>query len=194
MSPPALERLLAELPDPPWDAELSPDDDLIGDLLAAGFDRYAEGEVLARELAGLRPSPPPPGVKIGPYRNDWADAYAEAERLAMADSPLYAEMSAPTGYEEADHLTGFFAATAGPELLGFVQATLPQGWINWLGVVPEHRRRGIGRALLSEVARAAREARGTHLATLAVSASASAFFLAERFEARNRRVLLIRRT
>lgn len=193
VSPPALERLIAELPDPPWDVELAPDDDLLGDVRAAGFEQYAEGEVLARPLENFRTTPPPPGVKIGPYRNDWAEPYAEAERQAMAESPFYAEMAAPTGYEEADHLTGFFAATAGTELLGFIQATLPQGWINWFGVVPDHRRRGIGRALLSEVASAAREARGTHLAAMVASESARAFFAAERFEARNRRVLLIRR-
>lgn len=193
VSPPALERLIAELPEPPWDVELAPDDDLLGDLRAAGFEQYAEGAVLARPLENVRTTPAPPGVKIGPYRNDWAEPYAEAEKLAMADSPIYAEMAAPTGYEEADHLTGFFAATAGTEVLGFIQATLPQGWINWFGVVPEHRRRGIGRALLSEVASAAREARGTHLAGMVASESARAFFAAQRFEVRNQRLLLIRR-
>lgn len=193
VSPPALERLLAELPDPPWDAELAPDDDLVGDLLGVGFERYAEAEVVARPLEGIGVTPPPPGVKIGAYRDDWAEPFAEAEALAMADSPFYAQMQAPTGYEQAAHLTGFFAATAGTEVLGFIQATLPQGWINWFGVVPEHRRRGIGRALVSEVAAAAREARGTHLACLVASPGARAFFAAEGFETRNRRALLIRR-
>lgn len=193
VSPPALERLLAELPDPPWDVELAPDDDLIPDLLAAGFERYADGEVLARSLEGISAAPAPPGVKVGPYRDDWAEPFSAAEAAAMDGSAIFAQMTAPTGYEEAAHLGGFFAATAGTEVLGFVQATLPQGWINWFGVVPDQRRKGIGRALIATLADAAREQRGTHLATLAVSDGARAFFAAEGFAARNQRTLLLRR-
>ena len=41
-------------------------------------------------------------------------------------------------------------------MLGFAQAMLPEGWINWMGVVPDARRRGIGRLLIADIARQVR--------------------------------------
>ena len=192
-SPQALDRLIAELPEPPWDAEVAVDDDLASWLAAAGFERYAEVTVMARPLEGMAQAFGVAGVRVGKYRNDWSDGFVAAEREALAGSPIFQCMSQPTGYEEADHIGGFVAATRGDRLIGFAQATMPQGWINWFGVVPDERRRGVGRALIAELVEMARERDGTHLAALVDTEAGVAFFRALKFEARGRRALMIRR-
>ena len=76
-------------------------------------------------------------------------------------------MGQPTGYEGAEGFDAMVVARdAGAGMRGFAQAMLPEGWINWLGVHPDARRRGIGRLLVAELARQVAEARGTHLAAL----------------------------
>jgi GNAT superfamily N-acetyltransferase len=192
-TPQALERLLADLPDPPWDAEVASDDDLVAWMGAAGFERYATATVMARPLEGMASAHGVAGVRVGPYRNDWADQFTAAEAAALAESPIFQEMSQPTGYETADHIGGFIAATRGDRLIGFAQATMPQGWINWLGVVPDERRRGVGRALVAELVSMARDRKGTHLACLVDTESGMAFFRSLKFTSRGQRALLIRR-
>ncbi len=75
-------------------------------------------------------------------------------------------MGQPTGYEGAEGFDAFSVARNERDMLGFAQAMLPEGWINWIGVVPRPRRQGIGRLLVADLARQVREARGTHLAAL----------------------------
>ena len=192
-SPPALERLIAELPDPPWDAELAADDDVVSWMAAAGFERYADVNVMARPIDGLPVALGVPGVRIGKYRNDWSEQFVAAEAAALAESPIFREMSQPTGYEEADHIEGFVAATRGETLIGFAQATMPSGWINWFGVVPDERRKGVGRALISALTEMVKEHDGTHLAAMVDTEAGLAFFQALKFSSRGRRTLVIRR-
>jgi ribosomal protein S18 acetylase RimI-like enzyme len=135
-----------------------------------------------------------PGVDVTSYRNDWGEAFSAAEAAAMDGLAAYREMGAPTGYEAAAGMDHFTVARREAEIVGFCQASLPTGWINWLGVVPEIRRQGLATALLAEAARDVRAARGTHLAAEVETGTPGQAFLAARgFRERGRRLLLIRR-
>ncbi len=158
-------ELLGRLPDPPWDAEVAADDPLAGMLAAQGFETYARVVPMARALQGM-PRPPGTPHEIVPYRNAWSDAFAEAQDAAMADLAVAREMGTPTGYETAEGFDAFVVAREGERIVGFAQAALPEGWINWLGVVPDARRQGLGSRLVGEIAKAVADARGTHLAAL----------------------------
>ncbi len=194
--PEPLRALLAQLPDPPWDVEVA-DDDPLGSMLAAeGFEPYARVAVMARPIQGLPRPPFVPGVAVEPYRNDWAEEFAAVERAAMEGLAAFAEMGQPTGYESAEGFDAMVAAReGGAGIRGFAQAMVPEGWINWLGVHPDARRRGIGHILVAELARHVREARGTHLAAVVEADGAGQAFLgALGFRERGaRRRLLIRR-
>lgn len=173
------------------------DGDPLAPMLAAeGFEPYARVAVMARPLEGLPRAPFVLGVAVEPYRNEWADEFTAVEAAAMEGLAAFAEMGQPTGYEGAE---GFDAMVAAREqdagLRGFAQAMLPEGWINWLGVHPDARRRGIGRLLVAELARRVAEARGTHLAALVeADGDGQAFLRALGFKERGaRRTLMIRR-
>ena len=181
--------------DPPWDVEVA-DDDPIRPLLAAeGFEPYMRAAVMARPVEGLTPAGHVSGVSVEPYRNDWAEAFENADRMAMEGLAAFREMGQPTGYEGAEGFDAFAVARDRRDMLGFAQAMLPEGWINWMGVVPDARRRGIGRLLMADIARQVREARGTHLAALVeVDTPGQAFLAALGFRERGqRRTLMIRR-
>jgi GNAT superfamily N-acetyltransferase len=163
-------------------------------LRAAGFESYAETAVMARLAEGIGSAPHVPGVTVEPYRTAWAEAFTAAEAAAMEGLAAYAEMGSPTGYEAAAGMGAFLAARRVDEVVGFAQASLPDGWVNWMGVIPPERRAGVGTLLLAEVARAVRAARGSHLAAEVEAGGAGRAFLAARgFRERGRGVLLIRR-
>ena len=82
-SPAALEALIAAVGTGPVDFACPPDDPLVPILGAAGFTPYATTVVMARRIDGYRKQPAPSGVKIEPYRNDWAEAFTTAEASAM---------------------------------------------------------------------------------------------------------------
>lgn len=191
----SLRALLAQLSDPPWDAEVA-DGDPLGSLLAAeGFEPYARMAVMARPIAGLPRAPYVSGVSVEPYRNDWSEAFTAAEAMAMEGLSVFTEMGQPTGYEEAEGFDAFSVARDHRDMLGFAQAMLPEGWINWMGVVPAKRRHGVGHLLISDLARQVSEARGTHLAALVeVGTPGEEFLRALGFRARGElRTLMIRR-
>jgi GNAT superfamily N-acetyltransferase len=193
--PDALRALLERVGEPPWDAEVA-DDDPVRPLLAAeGFEPYARVAVMARPLDGLKPAPHVPGVTVEPYRNAWSEAFQNAERMALEGLSTFAEMGQPTGYEQAEGFDAFAVARDRRDMLGFAQAMLPEGWINWMGVVPDARRQGIGRLLVAEIARQVRDRRGTHLAALVeVDTPGQPFLAALGFRERGqRRTLMIRR-
>lgn len=156
---------------------------------------YARMAVMARAIEGLPRPPHVSGVRVEAYRNDWAEAFTAAERMAMDGLSVFAEMGQPTGYEEAEGFDAFCVARDDRDMLGFAQAMLPEGWINWLGVVPEKRRMGVGRLLIADLARQVGEARGTHLAALVEVGTAGQDFLrALGFRQRGElRTLMIRR-
>jgi GNAT superfamily N-acetyltransferase len=193
--PEALHALLGQLPAPPWDAEVPEGDPLLGLLGAQGFEPYALMTVMARPVAGLPRPPYVPGVSVAPYRNEWAETFTAAEAMAMEGLSTFAEMGQPTGYAEAEGFDAFSVARDEREIHGFAQAMLPEGWINWMGVVPSSRRKGVGHLLMADLARQVREARGTHLAALVeVETGGHAFLGALGFRERGaRRTLTIRR-
>ena len=113
----------------------------------------------------------------------------------MSGLAAFAEMGQPTGYEEAEGFDAFSVARDERDMLGFAQAMVPEGWINWMGVVPQARRQGVGHMLIADLARQVTEARGTHLAALVeVDTPGQAFLAALGFRERGaRRTLMIRR-
>ncbi len=193
--PSELRSLLAELPEPPWDAEVVDGDPAAGLLAAEGFEPYARVAVMARPVEGLPRPPYVSGLEVMPYRNEWADEFSAVEAAAMEGLAAYREMGRPTGYEGAAGFDAFVAARGEAGLLGFAQAMVPEGWINWMGVTPDARRRGIGRVLVAELAKQVADARGTHLAaTVEVDTVGQAFLAALGFRERgDRRTLMIRR-
>lgn len=164
-------------------------------LAGEGFEPYLRAAVMARAVAGLPRPPFVSGVEVVPYRNEWSEAFTAAEAMAMEGLAAFAEMGQPTGYEEAEGFDAFSIARDERDMLGFAQAMLPEGWINWMGVVPHARRRGVGSLLIADLARQVREARGTHLAALVqVDTPGQAFLASLGFRERGpRRTLLIRR-
>lgn len=165
-----------------------------GWLGRAGFEPYAETVTVARSLEGMKAAARAPGVAIVPYAAARAEDFTRAETSAMADLAAFAEMGTPTGYEAAEGRGAFLIATRGEEIVGFAQAEVPVGTVNWIGVVPHERRRGIARQLLAAVAREMVAGRGTHLlAEVEVGGPAHAFFRAQGFRDRGRRTLLIKR-
>lgn len=150
--------------------------------------------VVARPLEGFPRAMPVLGIELQPYRSEWAEAFTACEEGAMAGLATYAELGAPSGFESQAGRGAFPVALRGDRIVGFAQADLPTGWVNWIGVSPDERRQGIGRLLVGEVARAVRASRGTHLAAETEAGAESAgFWRAMGFRERGRRLLLIRR-
>jgi GNAT superfamily N-acetyltransferase len=181
--------------DPPWDVEVADEDPVRPLLGAEGFEPYARMAVMARTVEGMKPAPHVPGVSVEPYRNDWSEAFQNAERMALEGLATFAEMGQPTGYEQAEGFDAFAVARDQRDMLGFAQAMLPEGWINWMGVVPDARRKGIGTLLMADIAKQVRDRRGTHLAALVeVDTPGQAFLASLGFRERGqRRTLMIRR-
>ncbi|MFN8110542.1 MAG: GNAT family N-acetyltransferase [Thermoleophilia bacterium] len=190
----ALDALIAKLPEPPWDAEVAVDDPVVGLLTARGFTPLWRGVLLARSVEGV-PSPTAAGAEFVEYRNEWAPAFTPAEAEAMRDVPAFAELGSPSGYEwGGGHGAFWMARDAKGRVLGFAHAELPDGWIDWFGVVPSARRQGIGRGLVRALAMHVRAEGGTHLVCLAPEdGDAVPFLRAQGFTERGRRVTLIRR-
>jgi ribosomal protein S18 acetylase RimI-like enzyme len=192
--PEALDALLAELPEPPLDAAVPAGDPLASWLERAGFEPYAETITVVRALEGMTVPARAAGVAIVPYVAGMAIDFTKAEAAAMADLAVFGEMGSPTGYEEAEGRGAFLVARRGDTIIGFAQAEVPVGSINWIGVVPGERRQGVAGMLLTAIAREMVAARGTHLlADVEVGGPAHAFFKARGFRDRGRKTLLIRR-
>jgi len=191
----ALDALIDQLPNPPWDVEVNAEDSaLLGVLASRGFTEYARGTLYVRTAEGLS-APRVSGIEIVTYDNDWAPAFSAAEAEAMQGLAAFAELGSPSGYEWGAGQGSFrIARTTEGRLVGFAHADLPDGVIDWLGVVPDARGKGIARLLMAGVARDIVNARGTHLLAFAQDATPAGPFLARLgFQARGRRVLVIRR-
>lgn len=191
----SLDALTAKLPEPPWDAEVASDDPLLGLLAARSFEPYATGTVMARAVEGIPAPRRPETVDIVDYTNDRAAEFTVAEAAAMEGSAAFRELGSPSGYEWGEGHGAFVIARRRGEIIGFAHADLPDGWVDWLGVVPAARGIGVGRALIGAVAERVRAAQGTHLVAFAEDAGDGAPFLqALGFTPRGRRTLVIRRS
>ncbi len=191
----ALHAVLDQLPEPPWDVEVHGDDlHLLETLRAANFAPYCSGTLFARPAEGLI-APRTPGIEIAAYDNGWAEAFTRAEHDAMEGLAAYGELGSPSGYEWGAGQGSFrIARTPSGELVGFAHADLPDGMIDWCGVVPAFRGKGIGRQLLAAVAEDVVSQRGTHLLGFAEDGTNAAGFLTRLgFRPKGRRTLMIAR-
>ncbi len=192
--PGALEALLAAVGAPPYDLAVPPEDPLVGIARATGFEEYARTVVMARRIDGYRKEPAPRGTKIEPYKNEWAEDFTAAEAEAMADFSFFREVGSPTGFETAAGWGAFYVARQDERIVGFVQAEMPSGWINWIGVVPDQRRAGIGRALVGQIAVVVRDEVGSHIVAEVDNLPENLIFWEKQgFKQRSHTVSLIRR-
>lgn len=191
----SLQGLLDQLPEPPWDVEVQADDvHLRETLLAADFVPYCSGTLFARRAEGLV-VPRTPGIEIVAYDNGWADAFTVAEQKAMEGLSSLRELGSPSGYEWGAGQGSFrIARTQTGEMVGFAHADLPDGMIDWCGVIPEFRTKGIGRQLIGAVADDVKAQRGTHLLAFAEDGTNAAAFLTRLgFQAKGKKILMIAR-
>ena len=191
----ALDALIDQLPEPPWDVEVNGEEtDLLGLLAARGFTQYARGTLYVRGVEAIV-APRVPAIEVVGYDNAWAPAFTAAESSAMQGLAAFGELGSPSGYEwGAGHGSFRIARTTEGRLVGFAHADVPDGVVDWFGVVPEQRGKGVGRLLMAAVARDVSGARGTHLLAFAEDATPAGPFLARLgFQARGRRILVIRR-
>ena len=189
----ALDAILDQLPEPPWDVDVDADDPgLIGLLAAREFVEYARGTLFVRTAEGLA-GPRVTGIEVVPYDNQWASAFTLAESEAMAGLAAFAEPGSPSGYEWGAGQGSFrIARTTEGKVVGFAHANLPDGVVDWFGVIPDYRGRGIGRQLLGYTARDVLEVRGTHLLVFAQDGTDAGAVLGRLgFRPRGRRVLMV---
>ena len=139
----------------------------IATLEGAGWEHERDVLRMWLELAEEPPEPAfPAGVDVRPYRPaDAPGVYALLE-LAFAENnervqPFDEWLHFMTGDDWFD-ARFWHLAERGGELVGCVLTWAPHpaegGWVKDLGVHPEHRRRGLGEALLHHAARAYRAA------------------------------------
>jgi mycothiol synthase len=145
-------------------AALPSEERYIGLLRAAGFEfvkRYAR---MKRSLAGVSPTPPDPpdGVTIRLLRpDDDADmrAFFEIYDTAFRDTPDYQPATYERWRERIAALSSvawdeWFVAEVDGVPAGVVQSAdqaldQNEGWVKNLAVLREHRKRGVGGALLA---------------------------------------------
>lgn len=190
----ALEALIAALPVvPPYDIALPPGDPLAALVREAGFTEYATTVQASRAIEGFPEGDPADGVRLLTYDNAMADRYDDMEFDALHGLAIYKAMGRPTGYNQGAGYGDFTVAARGDALIGFCFTQVPEGIIWWLGVVPDERRKGVGRMLVASAARATRTAGGTHLIMEAEDTpDARGFLTGLGFRIRGTRELLIR--
>lgn len=131
-------------------------------LRAAGFDfikRYAR---MKRPLSSVSPLPPPPGVAIRPLRADDEADLREFHRIldtAFRDTPDYRPMTYDLWRERVAAQSSvawdeWFVAEVDGVPGGILQSSDQGrednvGWVKYLAVLREHRKRGLGAALLN---------------------------------------------
>ena len=191
----ALAALLEAIPaDPPYDVALEPADPVAALVREAGFEPYATTFTASRTIDGMPEGEPAEGVRLLTYTNEMAARYEDAEFDALDGMAIFKAMGRPTGYSQGAGYGDFTVAAAGERIIGFCFTQVPEGIIWWLGVVPDQRRRGVGRMLIASAARATRTAGGTHLLVEAEDTpEARGFLTALGFRIRGTRELLLRR-
>jgi len=150
----------AKKPDAKLMGYTSADDSPLRDLFASsGYDLVRHSYRMRIELNGALPEPEwPDGVSVRTMHEGEERRFYDAHNAAFADTWLF-------------HLEAFevwrhwfvedpsfdpslwFVAEAGDDAAGIVIARKAEyepglGWVRILGVVPEHRQRGLGQALL----------------------------------------------
>ncbi|GAA2840657.1 GNAT family N-acetyltransferase [Crossiella cryophila] len=125
-------------------------------LAAAGFELERQHARMARPLTGTEQPPEPvPGYTLRPLRTEELRDCHEVLRTTFAETahPLhstFAEFAATPGIQWADSLAAEAdgGGLAGVSVCSNQAVADNEGWIKWLGVLPEHRGRGLASALL----------------------------------------------
>ena len=178
----------------PWDVAVSPDDPVVPLLRDAGFEPYASTFRASRAIDGFPEGTVADGVRLLTYSNEMAERYEDAEWEALDGLATFKEMGRPTGYAQGAGYGDFTVALRGDRIIGFCFTQVPEGIIWWMGVVPDERRKGVGRMLIASAARAVRTAGGTHLiAEPEATDEARGFMGALGFRDRGPRELLIKK-
>ena len=178
----------------PWDVSLDPADPALPLLREAGFEPYATTFTASRAIDGVPAGPGADGVRLLTYSNDMAERYEDAEWDALDGLAIFKAMGRPTGYAHGAGQGDFTVALRGDRIIGFCFTQVPEGIVWWMAVVPDERRKSVGRMLLGSAARAVRLAGGTHLlADPEDTPDARAFTAALGFRHRGTRELLIKK-
>lgn len=114
-----------------------------------------------------KPDRPPKGLHLEPLAEEHIPAILVIEKRSNG-----APWSERSFRNELNHPYGIFrVAMEGPDVVGYAGAWLPidEAHITTVAVAPEHRRKGIGRRLIIELLRLAKE-RGMVCSTLEVRA------------------------
>ncbi|GAB3816216.1 GNAT family N-acetyltransferase [Micromonospora zhanjiangensis] len=136
----------------------------IGTLRAAGFDFHKRHARMRRPLTGLpaQPPGPPAGVRIRPVRPDDAADLRRFHEILEAGFGALPDHQ-PSTYEQwwervaAEPTVAWdewFVAEVDGMPAGILQSSdrmldQDEGWVRYLSVSADHRRRGIGAALLA---------------------------------------------
>jgi len=147
-------------------------------LLARGFGAVRWFSALLRPLEDAPDTGGPDGIRIAPWDAARSADALGVNNIAFADhwgsAPMQAEgwTQRTTGY--GSHLATSFMAFEDDRVVAFLnshrydvddEATgMTIGWVNQLGTLPTHRRRGIATALVSGALRAYRAEGWTHAA------------------------------
>ncbi|MFC0435967.1 GNAT family N-acetyltransferase [Kutzneria buriramensis] len=116
-------------------------------LTGAGFELERQQARMSRPLTGDERPEPAAGYRVRAATAEELPACNDVLRTAFADDVDYA---ATPGLVLEECLV----AEADDERAGVLLSTAPaedtnEGWVKWLGVRPEHRKRGVAAALLS---------------------------------------------
>ncbi len=123
-------------------------------LEAGAFEEIRRVLIYTAPLPGRNPTPVEPGRDLSPEHEK---AFLELHRLCFPDS--YTE--GRTLLASRDERSRILMATEGPRLSGYLAANLEEGpsegFVQYLGVAPDLRGRGLGRRLLAQSLRWFRE-------------------------------------
>lgn len=126
-----------------------------------GFEQVMEELVMRRDLHLPLPDHPlPPDVKLATWQPDLADQFFQAYHASFRDRPGFPGYSAEEWIadridDENAKFEWSLLALSGRSPVGFVNAGAehPGGYIVQIGVVPDHRRRGLASSLMVETMR-----------------------------------------
>jgi len=154
------ERAVAKEPDKKlWSYSAANDASLNELLERTGYRTVRHSFRMQIELDGDRPGPEwPDGISVRTMRDGEERRVYDAQMASFADTWMFAVEPYETWFhwmveEPSFDRTLWFLAESGDDLAGIVLARAPEnepgvGWIRVLGVLPEHRQKGLGQALL----------------------------------------------
>ena len=152
----------AKAPDLKLMGYTSADDAPLRDLYAgSGYDLVRHSYRMQIDLNGELPAPEwPDGFSVRTMRDGEERRFYDAQMASFADTWLFAAEPYELWLHWMVEEPGFdrslwFAVEQGDDLIGIVIARAPEnepglGWVRILGVLPEHRQRGLGQALLKQ--------------------------------------------